>query len=96
MSLTANVGTKRGQGKGSFVSSVVNATDRFYAEASSTSSHGPRPRRKSRTTNHPQPIKTEAAEMAATEAHDIEIGNGLPARESALAPTLGLTESAGD
>ena len=33
VSLTANVGTKRGQGKGSFVSSVVSAIDRDFVRS---------------------------------------------------------------
>ena len=100
VSLTANVGTKRGQGKGSFVSSVVSAIDRFYAEVLQHIKPWTQAPPKVKD-DEPSPAdQTVAAETVAAgtvvpAAHDIEIGSGLPSRESALAPTLGLTESAG-
>ena len=95
VSLTANVGTKRRQDKGSFVSSVVSAIDRFFAEVVQHIKPWTQAPPKVKD-DEPSPAdQTVPAEMAVPEAHDIEIGNGLPSRESTLAPTLGLTESAG-
>jgi hypothetical protein len=93
VSLTANVGTKRGQGKGSFVSSVVSAIDRFYAEV--VQHIKPWTQAPPKVKDDEPSLADQAAEteISAAEVHDIEIGNGLPSRESALAPTLGLTES---
>jgi hypothetical protein len=96
VSLSANGGTKRGQGKGSFVSSVVSAIDRFYVEVVQHIkpwTQAPPKVKDDEPSPADQPV---AAETATAEAHDIEIGNGLPSRESALTPTPGLTESAGD
>jgi hypothetical protein len=96
VSLTANVGTKRGQGKGSFVSSVVSTIDRFYAEVVQHIKPWTQAPPKIKD-DEPSPAdQIAAADTAATGTHDIEIGNGLPSREAALAPTLGLTESARD
>ena len=100
VSLTANVGTKRGQGKGSFVSSVVSAIDRFYAEVVQHIKPWTQAPPKVRDD---EPSPADAATVAAETwswdsgagAHDIEIGNGLPSRESAPAPTLGLTKLVG-
>ncbi len=95
VSLTADAGTKRGQGKGSFVSSVVSAIDRFYAEVVQHIKPWTQAPPKVKD-DEPSPAgQTVAAKMAVPGAHDIEIGNGLPSRESAMAPALGLTESAG-
>jgi hypothetical protein len=57
VSLTANVGTKRRQDKGSFVSSVVSAIDRFFAEVVQHIKPWTQAPPKSRTTNHPRPIR---------------------------------------
>jgi hypothetical protein len=96
VSLAANIGTKRGQGKGSFVSSVVGAIDRFYAEVVQHIkpwTQAPPKVKDDEPSPADQPV---AANPAAPEAHHIETGNGLPPGESVLAPTLGLTEPAGD
>ena len=85
VSLAANVGTKRGQGHGSFVSSVVSAIDHFYAEVVQHIkpwTQAP-PRVKD---DEPPRHQAASPRCATTEAHDIQMGNGLRS-ESALAPT---------
>ena len=96
VSLTANVGTKRGQGKGSFVSSVVSTIDRFYAEVVQHIKPWTQAPPKVKDDEPPPADQIAAAQIAAIEAHDIEMGNGLPSNEAALAPTLGLTDPTRD
>jgi hypothetical protein len=82
--------------QGSFVSSVVSAIDRFYAEVVQHIKPWTQAPPKVKD-DEPSPAgQIAAAEIAATDAYDIEIGNGLPSRESTLAPTLRLTESGRD
>jgi hypothetical protein len=89
VSLAANVGTKRGQGKGSFVSSVVSTIDRFYAEVVQHLKPWTQAPPKVKDDEPSLAEQIAPVEIAATEAYGVEIGNGLPSRESALAPTLG-------
>jgi hypothetical protein len=94
VSLAANVGTKRGQGHGSFVSSVVNAIDRFYADVVQHIKPWTQAPPKVKDDEPSQVEQAVAADMATAKIQDIEPGNELSPRESALAPTLGLAGSA--
>jgi hypothetical protein len=94
VSLAANVGTKRGQGHGSFVSSVVNAIDRFYAEVVQHIKPWTQAPPKVKDDEPSQADQAVTADMATAEIQDIEPGNELSPRESALVPTLGLARSA--
>jgi hypothetical protein len=96
VSLAANVGTKRGQGKGSFVSSVVTAIDHFYAEVVQHIKPWTQPPPKVKDDEPPPADQAAAIPMATTGNHDIQIGNGHPSRESALARTPELAELAED
>lgn len=77
------------------VSSVVSAIDRFYAEVVQHIKPWTQAPPKVKD-DEPSPAgqivaaKTVAAKTAVAGAHDIEIGNGQPSRESALAAALGI------
>jgi hypothetical protein len=76
------------------VSSVVNAIDRFYADVVQHIKPWTQAPPKVKDDEPPQADQVVAADMAMAQTQDIEAGNELSPRESALAPTLGLAGSA--
>jgi hypothetical protein len=88
VSLAANIGTRRGQGHGSFVSSVVSAIDHFYAEAVQHVKPWTQTPPKVRDDEPSQDHQAISANAAASEEQDIRAENTNELRpESALAPT---------
>jgi hypothetical protein len=78
ISLAANVGTKRGQGHGSFVSSVVNAIDHFYAEVVQHVKPWTQAPPRVKDDEPPQADQTAQADIAMTESRGPLAGNELP------------------
>ena len=64
ISLSANAGTKRGKGRGSFVASVLNSVETFYAEVAQHIKPWTPPPVKVRD-DEPQTAQAPAAEAAA-------------------------------
>ena len=69
LALTLTMGTKRGRGRGSFIDSVLGATDTFYADVLQSSRHGRRHRRSSGSQDlaRPTPRPTTPRSLASTD-----------------------------